>query len=262
MTSLELGLDGRTAIITGGGQGIGLACVETLHAAGLQVVAADIETADLATYAATRPAIRVLQLDLTAPGAADQLIATAIDQFGTVDVLVNNLADLGQGQPFHEVDDDAWQLSVAVNLLATVRVSRAALTQMTTARSGAIITIGSDAGELPAPEFAPYSITQAALMSLSKLLSKAYGSHGIRSNLIAPGLTRTHATAGLLHELAEKHGDEQTGIAAFTDDLGMALPRIGDAEEVATLVAYLASDLAAQITGAVVRIDGGTVPTI
>jgi 3-oxoacyl-[acyl-carrier protein] reductase len=100
------------------------------------------------------------------------------------------------------------------------------------------------------------------VQALSTLLSKGYGRDGVRSNLVAPGLTRTHATEDLLRGLADEHGGEAAGVAALSRDLGMALPRVGEADEVAALVVYLAGDLAAQITGAVVRIDGGAVPTM
>lgn len=262
MTVLDLTLNDRVAIVTGGGQGVGLACVKTLAAAGMSVVAADLETQQLDDVAADHDRVRALRLDLTDPTAPEQLVRTAIEEHGTVDVLVNNLADIGEAQPFHDIDDQTWEHSLAVNLLATVRTCRAAIPHMTAAGRGAIITIGSDAGELPHPDFAPYSVTKAALMNLSKVLSKAYGQHGVRSNLIAPGLLRTHATAAMLDDLAEQHGSEAGGVQALAMDVGMAIPRIAEADEVASLVAYLASDLAAQITGTVVRIDGGTVPTI
>jgi NAD(P)-dependent dehydrogenase (short-subunit alcohol dehydrogenase family) len=94
------------------------------------------------------------------------------------------------------------------------------------------------------------------------VLSKAYGADGVRCNLISPGLTRTHATADLIRSLAAEHGSQERGIARFTASIGMALPRIGEASEIAELVAFLVGDAGRQITGAVIRVDGGTVPTV
>ena len=262
MTTPEPGLAGRVAIVTGAGRGIGLACVRALHDAGARVVGADREVDALARLADERDGVQALRLDLTEPDAPDALVRCAVDTYGRLDVVVNNLADIGEERPFHEIDDETWDHGLAVNLLATVRTCRAAIPHLVRAGRGAVVTVGSDAGELPAPGFAPYSVAKAALMNLSTLLSKGYGRHGVRSNLVAPGLTRTHATEDLLRGLADEHGSEAAGVVALSRDLGMALPRVGEADEVAALVVYLAGDLAAQVTGAVVRIDGGAVPTM
>ena len=163
---------------------------------------------------------------------------------------------------FAGIDDATWDDSIAINLMAAVRCSRAALPQLRRHAGSSVIMIGSDAGELARGHLRPYSVTKAALACLSKVLSKAYGADGVRCNVISPGLTRTHATADLIRSLTVEHGSQERGIAQFTASIGMALPRIGEASEIAELVAFLVGDAGRQITGAVIRVDGGTVPTV
>lgn len=259
---VEKGLAGKVGVVSGAGRGIGRVTTEAMLAAGMQVVGADLEVDELSDRATADPKLVVMNLDLTAPGGPRALIDEALGRFGSVDVLVNNIADIGSQTAFTDVSDEAWEHGLAVNLMATVRLCRAAVPHMRAAGAGSIVMVGSDAGELPDAGFAPYSVSKAALMNLSKMLSNAYGRDGIRSNVVAPGLTRTYAVAGLLDSLAAEHGDEATAIAAFTESIGMALPRLGEPEEVAAIILFLASDHAMQITGAVVRMDGGAVPAV
>lgn len=262
MSNWNLNLQDRTAVVTGAGQGIGFATFQAMLDAGMNVVGGDLVVDELRPVADAAAARGLsVEVDLSQPDGPAALVSRAVDAYGGVGVLVNNAAVIGDEVAFADLTDEQWDVSVQINLMAAIRASRAVLPFMVRAGRGAIITVGSDAGELSHPGFAPYAVSKAALMNLSKLLSKEYGEHGIRSNLVAPGLTRTHATRGLLESLTEEHGSEADGVAAFTAGLGMALPRFGTAAEVASLILYLASDLAAQITGTVIRIDGGAVPT-
>ena len=247
-----------TAIVTGGGQGVGLAVVDRLLAGEMNVVACDLVTPP------SRDSDRLVfvEADLTDPDVPQTLVDRALGEFAGVDTLVNNAARIGDETPFEAVDDETWSASLAVNLMAAVRCTRAAVAPMIAAGSGNIVMIGSDAGELPEPMFAPYSVAKAGMLNLSKVVSKAYGSAGVRCNYLSLGLTRTHATAGLLDSLREEHGSEEAGIAHFTASMGMALPRIGEAGEVADLVAFLIGPGGRQITGAAIRVDGGTMPGI
>lgn len=247
-----------TVIVTGGGQGVGLAVVERFLDDGMNVVACDV----VVPPARDIERLVFVEADLTDAGVPEDLVERALRSFSGVDVLVNNAAQIGDASPFEEVDDEAWSTGLAVNLLAAVRCTRAAIGPMVKAGSGDIVMIGSDAGELPEPTFAPYSVAKAGMVNLSKLVSKAYGSSGIRCNYLSLGLTRTHATAGLLESLREEHGSEEKGIAHFTASMGMALTRIGEASEVADLVAFLVGASGRQITGASIRVDGGTMPGI
>jgi NAD(P)-dependent dehydrogenase (short-subunit alcohol dehydrogenase family) len=258
------GLAGRTAIVPGAGRGIGLAITTRLLGAGMRVVGCDLEIGELRGLSGgpDGEALRAVRLDLREAGTAQRLVDLAIEAFGGLDVLVNNAADLGSEQPFAEIDDATWDDSIAINLMAAVRCSRAALPELRRRAGSSVVMIGSDAGELPEAAHAAYSVTKAALACLSKVLSKAYGADGVRCNVISPGLTRTHATTELIRSLTVEHGSQERGIAQFTASIGMALPRIGEASEIAELVAFLVGDAGRQITGAVLRVDGGTVPTV
>lgn len=256
---------GRVAVVTGAGRGIGLAITRALLDAGHVVVGADLVVDELHTLAARDDPpgrLQPIRADLREPTAAPALIDAAVERFGRLDVLVNNAADIGHAQAFDLVDDQTWDDHLSINLLAAIRTTRAAIPHLRRLERSSVVMIGSDAGETPAPEFAPYSVTKAALAALSKTVSKAYGGDGIRCNLIAPGLTRTHATAGLIEDLTAQYGDEQAGIAAFTSSIGQTLPRVAEAEEIADLTAFLVGPGGQHITGAVLRVDGGTVPTI
>lgn len=247
-----------TAIVTGGGQGVGLAVVDRLLNDGMNVVACDL----VAPPPRDTDRLVFVESDLTDADAPQALVDRALRDFSGIDTLVNNAAQIGDETPFEEVDDETWSASLAVNLLAAVRCTRAAIGPMIAAGNGNIVMVGSDAGELPEPAFAPYSVAKAGMLNLSKVVSKAYGASGVRCNYLSLGLTRTHATASLLDSLAEEHGSEEAGIAHFTTSLGMALPRIGEASEVADLVAFLVGPSGRQITGAAIRVDGGTMPGI
>ncbi len=254
-------LDGQVGIVAG--QGIGLATVTAFLGAGMNVVGGDLVVDHIDELAASSDGrVVALDVDLATPDGPARLVDEAVERYGAVDVLVNNAAVIGGEVPFVELTDEQWQSSLTINLLAAVRASRAAVPVMTAAGRGVILTVGSDAGELSHPGFARYAVSKAALMNLNKLLSKEFGRQGVRANLVAVGLTMTHATEGLVASLVEEHGGRTEGISHFADDLGMALARFGAADGVASLLLYLAGDLAAQVTGAVIRMDGGAVPTV
>lgn len=251
------------AVVTGGGRGIGLATTRALLDHGYRVAAGDDRIDALAALAGAHPeTVLAHQCDLSLPGAPEGLVHSAANHFGRLDVLVNNVADFPDAAGFTELDDAHWGQSLAINLMSHVRASRAAIPHLREAGGGAMVHVGSDAGAMPHPDHISYSVTKAAMVSLSKAISKSFGRDGIRSNLVAPGLTRTHATEALLGSLAREHGSEDQGVAAFAGQVGMALPRVGSAEEVAALIVFLAGPAAAQITGAEVRIDGGVVPSL
>jgi len=258
---MDLGLNGRAAIVTGASRGIGLAVTRSLVAEGVHVTAgARKSSAELAEVA--RPdRVRVVEVDLAEPGGPPTLVAAAGDR---IDILVNNVgAAPARPGGFGEITEEDWQESLTLNLMAAVRTTRAALPVMIAAGKGAIVNISSANAFLPDPAVMDYSAAKAALANFSKSLSKEAGPHGIRVNTISPGPVATdlwlgdHGVAATVsHATGARPQDVQSQAAGQ-----MVTGRFSRPEEVADLVLILASDRTANVTGADITIDGGLIPT-
>ena len=258
---MDLGLSGRTAIVTAASRGIGLAVVRGLAAEGVHVIAgARKSSAELDQLAGTG-AVRVVEADLAELGGTAKLVAAAGDQ---IDILVNNVgAAPARTGGFGEITDEDWLASLTLNLMAAVRTTRAALPVMVTAGKGAIVNISSANAFLPDPAVMDYSAAKAALANFSKSLSKEVGPHGIRVNTISPGPVATdlwlgdHGVAATVSRATgAKARDVQSQAAQQT-----VTGRFSRPEEIADLVLILASDRTANVTGADITIDGGLIPT-
>ena len=258
---MDLGLTGRTAVVTGASRGIGLAVTSGLVAEGVRVTAgARKSSAGLDELAAAGP-VRVVEVDLADPGGPARLVSAAGDR---IDILVNNV---GAAPPrpggFGEITDEDWQASLTLNLMAAVRTIRAALPVMLAARSGAIVNISSANAFLPDPAVMDYSAAKAALANFSKSLSKEVGPHGIRVNTISPGPVATdlwlgdHGVAATVGRATGARPEDVQSQAAQQ----MVTGRFSRPEEVADLALILASDRTANVTGADITIDGGLIPT-
>jgi NAD(P)-dependent dehydrogenase (short-subunit alcohol dehydrogenase family) len=258
---MDLGLSGRTAIVTGASRGIGLAVVRGLAAEGVHVAAgARKSSAELDQLAGTG-AVRVVEADLAEPGGPATLVAAAGDQ---IDILVNNVgAAPARTGGFGEITDEDWLASLTLNLMAAVRTTRAALPVMVAAGKGAIVNISSANAFLPDPAVMDYSAAKAALANFSKSLSKEAGPHGIRVNTISPGPVATdlwlgdHGVAATVSRATGAEARDVQSQAAQQTVTG----RFSRPEEIADLVLILASDRTANVTGADITIDGGLIPT-
>ena len=258
---MDLGLNGRAAIVTGASRGIGLAVTRSLVAEGVHVTAgARKSSAELAELARTDGA-RVVEVDLAEPGGPATLVAAAGDR---IDILVNNVgAAPARPGGFGEITEEDWQESLTLNLMAAVRTTRAALPVMIAAGKGAIVNISSANAFLPDPAVMDYSAAKAALANFSKSLSKQAGQYGIRVNTISPGPVATdlwlgdHGVAATVSRATGARAQDVQSQAANQTVTG----RFSRPEEVADLVLILASDRTANVTGADITIDGGLIPT-
>ncbi|MGI4792737.1 MAG: SDR family NAD(P)-dependent oxidoreductase [Janthinobacterium lividum] len=253
--------------MTGSTSGIGAATARRLAAEGARVVvhgrsadrahdvAADIR-------AAGGDAIVVLG-DLGSDAGAALIVREIEASFGGIDILVNNLGDAGaQKDDWFSVDPDGWAEAYNVNVLSCVRTVRAFVPGMKAAGWGRVVNIASGAYATPPPDFPAYGPAKAALVNLGVSLSKSLSCTGITVNTVSPGLVLTDAMRTILPQIGRSRGWEETDLAGletrFVRDMWPNLiGRTGRPEEIAALIAYVASDLAGYTNGANFRIDGG-----
>jgi NAD(P)-dependent dehydrogenase (short-subunit alcohol dehydrogenase family) len=262
---MDLGLEGRVALVTGAGSGIGLATARALLAEGAAVVCADLDPSP-AVADELRGRLLPFTVDLSSPRGPASAVAFAIEQLGTIDVLVNNVGVCPHRDGFLDVDDEGWKELLELNFFSMVRCCRAAIPRMLEQGRGSIISLSSDAGHMPGPYFVDYAVTKGMIRLLSKALANEFAGRGIRSNTVSPGPTRTAPweNGAFIDAMAADWGiDRESAIERFVRDVrGMPLGRLGAPEDVAAAIVFLASDRARQITGADYRVDGGLIATI
>jgi NAD(P)-dependent dehydrogenase (short-subunit alcohol dehydrogenase family) len=196
-------------------------------------------------------------VDLAEPDAPSLAVAAAVDALGGLDVLVNN-AGSARIARFEEVADAEWDHYWQLNVMSYVRAIRSALPHLR-ADGGAIVNVSSTAGKRPSTGMPHYSVTKAAVLSLSRLVADLYAGDGIRCNAVAPGPTATDAWLGE-GGLAEQQGNRDDVLARVA--AGRPLGRLAAAREIAAVIVFLCSAQASYVTGAAWSADGGTVPII
>ena len=233
-------LDGRTALVTGGSRGIGRAIVAELAAAGATVVFGYMSGADEASSLEDETGARAVQADVSQAGEAARLVEEA----GDVDILVNNAGVTRDGLLARMSDDD-WRAVIDTNLSSVFYTCRAVTRPMMKKRAGSIVNISSIVGLHGNWGQTNYGASKAGIVGFTKSLARELGSRGVRANVIAPGYVKSRLTDVLPEEATQ---------AMLTNT---PLGRLGEPEDVARAVRFLASDEASFITGEVLLVDGG-----
>lgn len=245
---MELGLRDRVCLVTGSTGGIGLATARLLVAEGARVV-----THGRGGAPGVGEALHVAA-DFLEPGAPEAVVA----EIGAVDVLVNNVG-AAYIADFEELTDAQWDEMWQLNVMSFVRSIRAVLPAMRERGGGAIVNVSSSAGKRPSTGMPNYSVTKAAVLSLSRLVADLYAKDGIRCNAVAPGPTATQVWLGE-GGLAEQQGERDAVLEKVA--AGRPLGRLAEPDEIAAVIVFLCSDAASYVTGSAWSADGGTVPII
>jgi NAD(P)-dependent dehydrogenase (short-subunit alcohol dehydrogenase family) len=201
--------------------------------------------------------------DLSSAGAPEAVVDRAMSELGRVDCLVNNVGVAYQAG-FDELTDEQWDDLWQLNVMSFVRAIRAVLPSMRARRDGVIVNVSSTAGKRPSTGMPNYSVTKAAVLSLSRLVADAYAKDGIRCNAVAPGPVATEAwtgDGGLADQAAARSGKTREEVLAGVG-AGRPLGRLAEPEEIAAVIAFLCSPVSSYVTGAAWSADGGTVPII
>lgn len=256
---MDLGLQGKRAIITGGSKGIGLATATRLAVEGASVAIiarrpdALQEAHDSILAAAPRATVVRVSADISGAEGANDAVERAVAELGGLDILVNNAGSAAAG-PFLNHSDEAWQADLDLKLFGAIRMSRLAIPHLREAGGGRIVNVTAIGGKAPGPASGPSSVSRAAGLALTKVLSKELASDQITVNAVCIGLVRSEQIDRAARARADG-GSLEDGYRA----LGQAVPlgRVGQSAEAGDVIAFLCSERASYITGVAINIDGG-----
>jgi 3-oxoacyl-[acyl-carrier protein] reductase len=245
---MDLGLNGKACIVTGTTSGIGAATARLLAAEGAQVLGVARSGGDF-------------QADITQPDAAERIVAECESRFGRVDVLVNN-AGTSDVIALDDLTDEEWELQWQLNVIGPNRLMRAAAPQMAERGWGRVVNVASSAGKRPSLRNATYTVTKTAELALSRIYADTYAGKGVLVNAVAPGPTATElwtAEGGIADQQAQRGGtslEEELRAAGAKVPIG----RLGEPDEIASVIVFLCSERASNVAGASWSVDGGIVP--
>ncbi|RAV28767.1 SDR family oxidoreductase [Sinomicrobium soli] len=259
MEKITKELSGKTALVTGGTKGIGKAIADELASLGATViVSARHEPAEKLPY-------HFIQADVTNSDSISELAGQVLNQFGSLDILINNVG--GTSAPaggFSVLSDEDWENDLQLNLLAAIKLDKALVPSMIERNTGVVIHISSLNGKLPLyASNLSYGVSKAALNNYSKALANEVAIKGIRVIAVSPGMVNTTAMKAFLHNYASAIGKsfDETQQLVMDSLGGVPMNRLAQPEEIAHLVGFLSSPKASYITGTNYVIDGGTIPT-
>ena len=266
---MDLGISGRRALVTGGDSGIGWATARRLLDEGATVVITDRDPDKVAAAAARLAApdgqLHAFPADITSLDSLAELRRHVERAVGDIEILVQSAGITGATGPFHEIDDAGWVETIETDLLGPVRVVRTFLPMLRRRGWGRIVFLASEDALQPYPEEIPYCAAKAGILALAKGLSKSYAREGILVNAVSPAFIATPMTDAMMDQRAQALGvSREDAIRTFLEQErpGIEVGRRGEPDEVASVVAFLCSELASFVNGANWRVDAGSVATI
>jgi NAD(P)-dependent dehydrogenase (short-subunit alcohol dehydrogenase family) len=266
--SMDFGIKGKVAVITGGDSGIGRATAKLLAAEGVKIALIDKTSEQLERSVEEIQKIGEaigVKADLTDLEEIEAAKQQILDQFGNVHIVMNAAGITGAQKEFLELSDQDWYDALEVDFMAAVRVCRAFIPSMRQAGWGRIVLVSSEDAIQPYVEEMPYCAAKAAILNLAKNLSKAYAQDGILVNSVSPAFIATPMTDKMMEQRSQKLGvDFDQAIGSFLEEKrpNLVLQRRGKAQEVAAVIAFLCSEQASFVVGSNYRVDGGSVATV
>jgi 3-oxoacyl-[acyl-carrier protein] reductase len=266
---VDLGIRGRACVVTGASRGIGRATARQLCAEGGDVLLVArsegplLEAADECAAAGEGRA-ESLACDITEPEAAARIVSEAGERFGQLDVVVNN-AGSARWRDLDDVPDEDWYEAFELNVMAPMRLMRAAAPPMRERGWGRIVNVSSTAGKRPSAAMSEYSVAKAAELSLSRLYADRYARHGVLINAICPGPVKSELwmdEGGLLDQSKEHGGHDDRDQALEAAGSKRPIGRLAEVDEIAGAIVFLCSENASYVSGAAWSVDGGTVQVI
>ncbi|WP_162053764.1 SDR family NAD(P)-dependent oxidoreductase [Pontibacter pamirensis] len=267
---MNINLKGKVALVTGGSKGIGRGAAEAISAAGATVIICARNKAELEATAReisekTGNKVIPVPADVTDEQEVKQLLERAKQEAGDIDILVNNAGAVGETGAFEDIAEEVYLQLYDLNVVSMVRLMKAVLPHMKEKKWGRIINISSENGLQPYPDMIPYDLTKAAIINLSKAVSKSLGEYNILVNTVSPAFISTPLVEGMMQAQADNIGiTKEEAVANFLKNNrpDIVLKRPGTIAEVGAVVVFLASEQASFITGTNLRVDGGSVASI